>query len=252
MYRFQFKIQIVVVLIYCLVPNQIAYSQQDIMVAYYGKSYLGRKLDSTKVSVRVMNMYRQTEDEISQIMPDVEYQLIFTNTESIFKVTDRLENATYDVLDIAISLADGKGIIYNNLQTKEQLHQKLYFDELLLIDISSENQEWNLVNETKKIGRFNCSKATKIRTTRNSAGTFKKPVVAWYTTDLLFPYGPIGYVGLPGLIVELTYEHCTYFLKSIDLKPKDTYKIEKPDKGKKVTLEEFYDIDSKAAQNGFY
>ncbi len=252
MQRFKFRIQILLVFFYWLVPNQIIYSQNDFMVAYYGKKYLGIKMDSTKISEKMLESHNEHEKQISLIMPEVEYQLIFTKTESLFKVTERLGQASNDLLDLAIMSADGDGIRYNNLQSNEKLHQMEFFGKILLIVESANEQKWDLVNETKKVGQFNCFKATTIRKTRNAAGTFKKTVVAWYTIDLPFPHGPIGYGGLPGLIVELSYENASYILKSIDLKPKSTYKIEKPTKGKKVTLEEFYDMDINAFQNASF
>jgi GLPGLI family protein len=252
MHSFLFRIQIILVFIYCTAPNQNTYSQQEVMVAYYGKHYLGLKLDSNKVSERVMDMHKQMDKDIAQSMSEVEYQLLFTKTESIFKVIERLGQDPNDVLDLAIRSGDGKGMQYNNLKSNEKLHQKEFFGKLLLIDISARDQKWDLVNETKKIGLFNCFKATTVRITRNPVGTFKKPVIAWYTTDIPFPYGPIGYGDLPGLIIELTYGNCTYFLKKIDLKPKDDYKIEKPVKGKKITVEELYDMDIEASKNASF
>ena len=77
-------------------------------------------------------------------------------------------------------------------------------------------------------------------------------MLAWYTTELPFSHGPIGCGGLPGLIVELTYQGATYFLKKIDLKPTGTFKIEKPNKGKKTTLKEFYDIQIEAGSNATF
>jgi GLPGLI family protein len=252
MKSFQLRIQILLVFFYWLVPNQFIYSQNDHMLAYYGKKYSNIKLDSTKISERILKLHNELEKQISLSMSEVEYQLIFTKTESLFKVTERLEQGSNDMLDLAIMRADGDGLRYNNLQTNEKLHQKEFFGKLLLIDISAREQKWDFVNETKKIGQFNCFKATSIKTTRNPVGTFKKPVVVWYTTELPFSHGPIGYGGLPGLIVELSYENATYFLKSVDFNPKTTYKIEKPAKGKKVSIEEYYDMQQGAMQNASF
>ncbi len=237
------------VLFLCTLFNfTITSAQGKVIIAYYGKQYSMIKFDSTKISNQAFESFNEFEKQISISMGEVEYQLIFTKTESLFKVTERLGQASNDMLDLAIMTAEGDGIRYNNLQTKEKLYQKEFFGKILLIDINANEQKWNLLNETKKIGQFNCFKATTIRITRNPAGTFKKTVVAWYTTDLPFPHGPIGYGGLPGLIVELSYENATYFLKSIDLKSKITYRIDKPTKGKKITLEEFYDMDIEASK----
>ena len=56
------------------------------------------------------------------------------------------------------------------------------------------------------------------------------------------PFGPIGYAGLPGVILELEARNYKYYATKINLNPKKEIKITKPTKGKKVTQEEFYDI----------
>jgi GLPGLI family protein len=144
---------------------------------------------------------------------------------------------------------DGDGIRYSNLATNESLVQKESFDKLFLITVDACNQKWEMKNESRKIGPFNCFKATTNKITRNSSGTFKKTVVAWYTTELPFPFGPIGYGRLPGLIVELTYENVVYCLKKIDLSPKTKLKIVKPFKGKHVSETEYEQWEQEAGKS---
>lgn len=54
---------------------------------------------------------------------------------------------------------------------------------------------WKFVNETKKIAKFNCKKATANFRGRN--------YIAWYTQEIPLPYGPWKIQGLPGLILEV-------------------------------------------------
>lgn len=60
------------------------------------------------------------------------------------------------------------------------------------------NLNWKFVNETKKISKFNCKKATTTFRGRN--------YVAWYTQDIPLPYGPWKIQGLPGMILEVKTE----------------------------------------------
>lgn len=55
---------------------------------------------------------------------------------------------------------------------------------------------WQLINETKTINSINCRKAEV---------SFKgRDWIAWYATDIQFPYGPYKFTGLPGLIIKIT------------------------------------------------
>ncbi|USL96086.1 GLPGLI family protein [Riemerella anatipestifer] len=55
---------------------------------------------------------------------------------------------------------------------------------------------WKLVNETKIVSSFSCKKA-ELR--------FKgRDWIAWYSTEIPFPYGPYKFGGLPGLIIKMT------------------------------------------------
>ncbi|WP_396595975.1 GLPGLI family protein [Dokdonia sp. R86516] len=54
--------------------------------------------------------------------------------------------------------------------------------------------QWQLSNDTKQIGKFQCLKATT---------TFRgRTYTCWYTTQIPLPYGPWKLQGLPGMILE--------------------------------------------------
>lgn len=57
-------------------------------------------------------------------------------------------------------------------------------------------------NETKKIGNYDCRKATTTFRGRN--------YIAWYTLEFPIPYGPWKFNGLPGLILEVYDETDRY------------------------------------------
>jgi len=64
------------------------------------------------------------------------------------------------------------------------------------------------------------------------------PIVAWFTPELPFPFGPQEVRGLLGLILEMKYRDIyTYYTESLDLyfKPQ---KINRPSKGEVVSWEE--------------
>ena len=53
--------------------------------------------------------------------------------------------------------------------------------------------------------------------------TFNHPVVAWFCPDLPYSFGPNGYCGLPGLILELQIRNGVYGVKRIDFNTKDSF-----------------------------
>ena len=134
--------------------------------------------------------------------------------------------------------SDGNSKYYNS--DNEILRQVNTFGEDFLI--SKDKYIWTLKKETKKIGEYNCYKAIMVEKMKTRKGIKNVLIEAWYIPEVNIPFGPIGYSGLPGLIIELKRNDIKYYITNINLNPKDKISIEKPSKGKKVTQEEFYDI----------
>ena len=71
------------------------------------------------------------------------------------------------------------------------------------LDYSVRMKDWELTNETKDIDGYTCYKAVHKEFIQRSQ-TYRTST-AWYTLDIPVPYGPAGFGGLPGLILELQY-----------------------------------------------
>ena len=98
--------------------------------------------------------------------------------------------------------------------------------------------EWKLVNETKKIDNYTCYKAIyndKFLTRKGEE--VNRLITAWYTPEISINYGPNGYIGLPGLILELEYDKIKLAAKEIKIF-KENLKIDLP-RNKQVTEEEY-------------
>ena len=63
-------------------------------------------------------------------------------------------------------------------------------------------------------------------------------IEAWFVPEIPVPFGPQGYEGLPGLIIELRVAGRHYLAKDISLGP-ITEEIRKPVEGKVVSFEEY-------------
>ncbi|WP_288445580.1 GLPGLI family protein [uncultured Chryseobacterium sp.] len=85
-------------------------------------------------------------------------------------------------------------------------------------------KNWKLIDETKIINTINCKKAEV---------TFKgRHWIAWYSPEIPFPYGPMKFSGLPGLIVKITDDKGDYDFELVKSVP--TSKL----KGKLVNIRE--------------
>jgi len=74
-------------------------------------------------------------------------------------------------------------------------YMEIWFDKELLVKEDNIIWKWSLKNEIKKIGKFNCQKATiKFR---------GREYTAWFTQEIPVPFGPWKFQGLSGLILEV-------------------------------------------------
>ncbi|RUA28261.1 MAG: hypothetical protein DSY76_04505, partial [Bacteroidetes bacterium] len=124
------------------------------------------------------------------------------------------------------------GIIYQNRKTNEVLNEKESLGKNFLVK-SPLNIKWTITSETKYIGKYKCFKATS-----SYAGCNKNQIITvWFTPDIPVPFGPAGYGGLPGLILEVSKFRYTLTANKIKFSDK-TIKISKPTKGEEITAEE--------------
>ncbi len=97
------------------------------------------------------------------------------NTSIIIKKSDTTNYAIFnDLKKVVLYAVGGNEVIFEN----------------------GTKQEWELVNEEKKIGNLVCFKAT--------CDFRGRSYTAWYAISIPIPLGPWKFKGLPGLIIELS------------------------------------------------
>lgn len=132
------------------------------------------------------------------------------------------------------------GKTYRNRNSDIILNEQ-YNNNLGNIIVTNElKTNWTLTKETKLIDNYLCYKATMTIDIVNSVGTFKRQIVAWYCPKIPVPFGPKGYGGLPGLILELQEKGAVIGAKKISLNLKEIV-IAKPIQGKFLTQKELND-----------
>jgi GLPGLI family protein len=171
-----------------------------------------------------------------------DYTLKFNKTESSSQISESMINEGENKFLNSIAKAlVGKGVFYQNKLQKTSLWQTNVMGELYLVKDSLVN-DWEISNESKKIGNYTCYKAVKQCTTCSSMNE------VWFTPEIPVPFGPLGYGGLPGLIVSVVKKGSILQLEKIKFYNKPLV-IEKPDKGKKIVKAEYDMITSSIRDN---
>jgi len=219
--------------------------------AYYkSTSQFSIKMDSTKMA----------PEQIAQIQASLKkqmeqnYILSFNQTESTWKKEESLgggpatSSAGGAVFMVATS---GEGsTLYKNIADQSFLEEQDMMGKAYLVKDMLEPVEWELSNETKKVGNYTVQKASYTRivdSKRFSTGMTEMEnvkdtlqVTVWFTPEIPVAHGPENFFGLPGLILEVQNQGRTLICEKIELNPSaDPVVIERPSKGKEITQVEF-------------
>lgn len=236
----------VLLLITLILFTQLCYSQSTITY---------KKKNKIKISEKNKRKYPRGSllmGKMSKNMEKIEYSLIFDAKEALFKEKNIMTiNPSQEYfMKLAKKYGGGDGVYYMNLKTGNKIHQKEFSSDLYLITSKTGVVKWELSQTTKMIGKYKCYKAksNRIKLTVNK-GAVKEEIIAWYTTDIALPFGPIGYGGLPGMILELETGSVVFYAKKIMLNKKNNLAIKKPIKGKKISMENYMKIVEHGARN---
>ncbi|RRJ88030.1 GLPGLI family protein [Paenimyroides tangerinum] len=148
-------------------------------------------------------------------------------------------------VDFELSLGEEATVIrastgwYNRYFFKQEDNVS-YIEDFLqtpfVINDSTFNIKWELVNETKLIEGFQCNLAkTEIR---------GRSWEVWYTSEIPIPYGPWKFYGLPGLIVLASESKDEFWFRLTKIESNPNFSIPKMDLSnhKSVTLEKYDNI----------
>jgi GLPGLI family protein len=186
-----------------------------------------------------LKRFAAVEEETDKAANNLSFSLSYSNNHATFKVNDFMETPNNSYIKLAL-LPYGNGEYYNSPTERIKLMDS--FGELFMIYYPKNEPEWTLQKETKKIGKYTAYKAIIKEKVKSEKGFIYYNITAWYTPEINIQYGPIGYSGLPGLILELQKNNIIYYTTNIELNPKKIVKINKPTKGKKITEEEYNDM----------
>jgi GLPGLI family protein len=157
---------------------------------------------------------RKAIDQYKNEIEQQEFELIFNHSLAHFQTIDKLD---LSLPTVNIFKSKDAHFAYKTIQ-----------EEKILLKLPR-NQTWQFSNETKKIGNFICYRATSNYLIIRGDKTMTFPIIAWFTPEIPFGFGPMGYGGLPGMILELQVRNITYGAQKIMLKTSNQL-IEFPNK----------------------
>ncbi len=208
-----------------ILTAQFGFAQQSAIVEYeylynpnLGKKPTNPTTESAFSTVNKAAEYAQQHRYILKFNPKESYYYV----DSGMKPDDLEDPMAYHLSKMML----GSGIFYQNAPKRYTLNQKESMHQLYLVKDTIKN-DWTISYEKKMIGGFKCYKATK----KCPCG---KDIVAWFTPEIPVLFGPAGYGGAPGLILQLTFFKHTLRLRKIKFLKKNL-KIAQPDKGEPIT-----------------
>jgi len=228
------------VLILFLFSSTTIFAQEFQGVATYKTQ---RKLDIQIDSTQVGGMQDQLMAMLKKQFEKT-YTLTFNKAESIYKEDESLAPPSTGSSMVFISSAGGSGELYKNIKSQRYVQQSDLLGKVFLIKDALKTSPWKLHADTKNIGEYSCYKATLEREVDSDAlldeGSKKtQSVTAWYTPQIPVSNGPEEFQGLPGLILELSYDSQTILCSKVLLNPTKQITIKEPTSGTNVTQNEF-------------
>ena len=124
---------------------------------------------------------------------------------------------------------------YTNLDNYASVDHRIFFGREFLIEGERTAPKWKITAEQKQVGSYLCQKAI----LKDSISE----VTAWFTPMIPVKAGPDDYFGLPGTILHVDINDGERMItaQSISLETLESA-IERPEKGEKISLEEFEKI----------
>jgi GLPGLI family protein len=198
------------------------------------------------------------DDHLSQMMPKSrtdKFELSFGNNQSLWKHVDEDDNSdeiSGNGMQIKMMTPGQNDIVFHNFGAAKKVEQKDIMDKKFVVTDSIRKLNWKLTGETQTILGHVCQQAIAERTGKRTQMTMDNgkmerkeindttKIIAWFTPDIPVPAGPEVQGQLPGLILALDMNNGRMVYKAIDIQTKvDVASIKEPEKGKKVTPEEY-------------
>jgi GLPGLI family protein len=134
--------------------------------------------------------------------------------------------------NVMIRMTEPENKVFTDLENKKQVEQREFMTRVFIIEDEAAHQ-WKLTGNQKMILDYPCQEAVLEKNDRR--------VAAWFTPVIPVSAGPGNFCGLPGLILQVNIDEGKQIktAKSVGFSPLSENILLKPEKGKKVTRDEF-------------
>jgi len=210
---------------FLLAFNQFVYTQSFSGIVEY--TIHPQKVEVDNANSKVKMMFA----ELEKTAENQTYLLEFSSAVSKFHKkellsTGQLSSEKERLLQKAASILYGTNDTYFYDKTNSKFVIKDVDGNLFFLN---EKLDWNITSETKKIGDYQCYKATAKKVGMDKFGKENStPVVAWFAPALPYAFGPIDFNGLPGLIIELQFYKSVYLATKIEVNVNSNKNIKLP------------------------
>ncbi|CAN1526808.1 GLPGLI, GLPGLI family protein [Flavobacteriaceae bacterium] len=223
--------------------------------------YLSKSLNNVVFDTKAMSDEKAKElnEKINKMFEKI-FVLNFNKAESIYQQEQKLKETGSRGSTFASEL---EGELYKNSQTKKYIKAEEFANKNYIITDVLKNYNWDITQESKKIGGYTCYKAISItkvtkkelqeyevekaKQSKNKTSFFNlekpkdKKITVWYNPEIPVSHGPNQYWGLPGLIIEVNENNLIILCSKVILNPKDKKSI-KASKNGKVISQNAYDL----------
>ncbi len=220
-------------ILFFLISN-ICFCQQKAGFVNYKKQTKFKK-SKDKAIININEMINKGDNLVM-------YKLNFKESISKFEKIQKIETDKKALLMSRLSAAGYEGVVYRDDSKDLLIRSIMKGGEQFIINYPNTYLKWELINEKKVIGKFDCFKAITRKGNRSLKNKVEPiSVVAWYCPQIPVRTGPYIYGGLPGLILELETTSDIFYATKISLRENDIV-LKRPEKGTKISIEEYSKI----------
>ena len=206
------KNKILFILIFLL--NSSLYSQNEGYAIYKVKTLEKNKEISTdNLDQKLITAIENSGKELENL----KFKLLFNSNYSLYQEIEMLDNDANDNVSKKLSkiFSGYSGWVYSNSKRNNIVEVKEIFGKKYFVESKINDFQWKIINKNEIVNGYNCNVATTKVKEEGRNGIKEITVTAWFTNDLNLPFGPNGFSGLPGLIIQIQKGNIITYLTEI-------------------------------------